>query len=194
MKRFGCMAAFVLILAACNNDQFRSVGNTGVPVTPTQPAPIQAPPPPTGSFQQPPLGQTPMNGYPGQFTPQVPPGQPPAQYYPFVPIDNYFRRTPGMLPDWNMIWNTWNQFAPMNGYNTYDFYNFWNVYFYQIAQMDYSGYYWSLFQYYNQNVYYWMQPGMSFSPADPTYFWQNYSGVPYYQLDSGYGYCGQCWN
>src|SRR4051812_35218614 len=118
MKRLICLLAPILVLAGCNNDQFRSLGNNGIP-----PAPLQAPPPPVGSFQPPPTGQNPNGGYPGQFVPQVPPGYP-NQYYPFVPIDNYFRRTPGMVGDWNTIWNGWQQYAPGAGYGTYDFYNF----------------------------------------------------------------------
>ena len=176
LRWFLMLGVVALLLNACSQDNFVA--------QPVVSPPSQAPPP--ANFQQPPPAPP---GYPPTyFQPQLPPGYPQA-YYPFVPIDNYMRRTPGMITYWYQFWNGWVSYANSVGYQPYDFSAFWYDY---CPQAWYGTSYWSLYQEFDQSFYSWMTPGMQLpTSCDPSYFWSDYYGYPYTSFDSNY--CSSCY-
>lgn len=180
--RTGVLFFWVLFLMGCGkNEAVRPI-----PITPPPPAnpPTQAPPPMGGPGGYFPGGYNP--GYPPgfqppgmmpPFRPQMPPGMP-SQYYPFLPVDNYFRGQPQTMPYWNQVWRGWQGYAQDVGRSQFDFNTFWYDYCPQIwsgGQM--AGVYNSI----DINFYEWVSPNdTQFSPyADPGYFWSNYNGMGY---------------
>jgi hypothetical protein len=100
------------------------------------------------------------------------------------------RRTPPLQQYWTQFWYGWEQYSFQRGYNPYDFSRFWFEYCPQ--QWSYTQYA-DLYNYFDQNVYHWMDPYMSFQVSDPGYFWQYYNWMPYAPVDA-YGYCdGYCY-
>jgi hypothetical protein len=164
------------MLSACNsNPNFATNGY--VPY---------APPPASGNYTLP-QNYAPIAGQNPYFTATMPPGYP-SNFYPFLPIANYFMGNGAQgQAYWNQIWGGWQQYAGMQGYDMYDFSSFWLEY---IPSQWSSGYYSNMYQFYNQQVYFWVQPGMQFQPSvSPAAFWQSYVGLPYAPLNN-YGYCG----
>ena len=170
------LALALLVVVGCGkNDAF-------VPLSPLGYAPPPAQFPNPGGYP----GGYPGGGYSGgYFTPQMPGGYP-NQYYPFLPVHNYFQSNPQLQNYWGGFWNQWQNYANYHQYNQYDFNRFWFEY---CPQAWGQGSYANLYGYFNQNVYHWATPQTQFNPsADPNYFWQHYDGYSYSNLDS-YGYC-----
>jgi hypothetical protein len=111
----------------------------------------------------------------------MPNGMPP-QYTPWLPVDNYFRQNPTTVNIWVNIWNNWQVYAPQHGYQQYDFNRFW----FEYCPNNYPQYM-DVWNYFDTNVYWWVQPNSQFQCEDPTYFWQYYQGMPYSGVDD---YCG----
>jgi hypothetical protein len=156
----------MLALVACsNNDGFNNTGY--VPYSYNY-----APLPPGGYLPQAPPG-SPI------FQPQMPPGYPP-QYYPFLPVDNYFRGQPQIMPYWTQTWNNWVGTAQTYGINPYDFTTFWYNYLPQVWSGGALG---NLYNYLNSSVYSWMSPQTVFQTTVSVdyylLFWNNYSGFGY---------------
>lgn len=173
---------------------------------PFVPAPTQAPPPstvpnnqngpfpngtyPNGTY---PNGQSGTGYFPGNggagFNPNLPSGYP-NQYYPFLPVDNYFRNQPGMSGYWNQFWSGWVNHCQRNQIPVYDFQQFW----FQYCPQQWAGTQYSqVYQYFSSNVYQWVQPGMQFQPnIPPQQFWNQWQG---YQFPAVHvcvnGYCYQ---
>lgn len=172
------LVAVALVLSACGKNE------PIVPIGGGYYGP-QAPMPPGGGYYPP----TSPYGGPGPspyFQPHMPNGYP-NQYTPFLPIDNYMRRTPQMQQVWVNIWVNWQGYSQRRGYSPYDFSRFW----YEYCPQQFSGtQYQNLYNYFDQNVYNWVDPYQSWGGNyDPSYYWQNYNYMPYYDLDYGYGYC-----
>lgn len=135
---------------------------TQAPFYPSQP-PYQNPPYPN----QPPYGPA--------FYPQMPPSMPP-QFYPFLPIYNYFYQQPQLNIVWVQIWTQWQIYATNCGCGLYNFPVFWQQYF---PQMWSYGNYVPFYQYMNSYFYPWMSAGINLPyVAEPSFFWMNYSGFP----------------
>ncbi len=165
------LLASVLFLSACGKNDA---------VYPVRPL-TQAPPPQYGGYQP----QYP--GGPGTFQPQFPPGQPPQQFYPFVPIDNYFRQRPQFQQYYPQMWSRWQQYAGYYGTNQYDFTTFWL----DFCPQDMQAYgYGDAYNYVDTSFYYWVQPETYFDVnVNVNTFWDSYDG--YYWGDS---YCsGGCY-
>jgi hypothetical protein len=179
MKRFGISALIVvgLLVSACGKNEAFVPGGYYPPVN-------QAPMPPGGGYY-PPSTQYPGGGPSPYFRPQLPQGYP-NQYTPFLPLDNYMRRTPPMQQMWVNVWVNWQDYSYQRGYDQYDFSRFWYEY---CPQQFYGTQYWDMYNYFDQNVYQWADPNMQWGQSyDPYYFWQNYDYMPYQPIDS-YGYC-----
>lgn len=184
MKRFSfalLMAVAVLVSACGKNEPIVPVGAYPSPYN-------QAPVNPNGTYY-PPSTQYPTGPSP-YFQPQMPQGYP-NQYTPFLPIDNYMRRTPPMQQYWSNLWVNWQSYSYQHNYNQYDFSRFWYEY---CPQQMYGTQYQQLYSYFDQNVYYWTSPNMQWGGNyDPSYYWQNYNYMSYQPIDN-YGYCdGYCY-
>jgi hypothetical protein len=112
---------------------------------------------------------------PYYFNPQMPSGFP-QSYYPFLPIDNYFRNNPQYgQPYWNGLWNHWQNTAHHWGVSPYDFTVFWNEY---CPQVWTSGQEHQIFVHFNQTFYHWAQPQVVIpAVVNPTQFWTHYIGI-----------------
>ena len=161
---------FVFFAACGKNDGVYPAGSLGY--SPYGPGgPVQAPPPPAGSFA-PPVGGT----YPPYaFNPQMPPGYPP-QYTPFLPIDNYYNSNPQLQPMWPQIWSGWLSYAGNQGYGPYDIGPFYTQYFPQVGNASQFG------SFYNN----WVTPQTTCSSCstDPSTFWAAYIGYSFSSCDS----------
>lgn len=151
------------------------------------PAPSVAPGPMTSMGGYSPYGQN--GGFPGfgspYFYPQVPSGYS-NQYYPFLPIDGYMRQNASLQNYWQQLWNGWIIAAPAMGTTPYDFSQFW--FNYCPGQWANSGL-GNLYDYFNNNVYYWAKPNMWYPPnPNPASFWSSYVGFPYTAIDTS-SYC-----
>ena len=212
MKRLLCHLVFIsVVLFGCGKNDFVPVGS--VPVAPYPPQ-YQVPlPPGQAPGQVPPIGPynptfpsspyspyptypgggyypTQPSGYvPGQnFWPQVPTGMP-VQYQPFLPIDNYFRRSPQMFSYWQKLWSSWVTYSNVWGINPMNFNRFWFDFCPQ--QWQGTSYGDGFYQWFDQNFYYWMQPNTQVSVSVNGNFWQNYQGYYFGAVDAG-GYCLGC--
>jgi len=184
-----CAVLLLLVFVACGkNDGIRGVG-----AQPYPPPVVQAPPPPGGGYAPPPPGYMPppMPQYPNPnyqppayWVPTLPPGRTTPRYTPFLPIDNYMRRTPQRHQRWIDFWAGWQGYSRHRGYDEYDFNHFWFEYCpEQWEGTDYAHVYNQL----DASVYFWVDMYTPIAPtAEPNHFWQYYSGMPYGDLDS---YC-----
>jgi len=116
-------------------------------------------------------------GSPYYFYPQIPSGYP-QSYYPFAPVDNYFRNNPNYGPHyWNTMWNGWKQQATRWGVSPYDFNTFWNDYCPKVWK---SGQEYQVYIHLDRTFYYWSQPGVEIpQQSNPQLFWSNYIGIIY---------------
>ncbi len=114
-------------------------------------------------------GQTPMP----YFQPQMPQGYP-NQYTPFLPFDNYMRRSPVTQQYYINLWVGWQGYSQQYNYNQYDFGRFWYEY---CPQQFYGTQYMDTYNYFDQNYYGWMDPSMQWGQYgyDPYSFWGNYA-------------------
>ncbi len=165
----------MLFFAACGkNEAVRPVGNY-TPTYPQQTVP-QAPPPMVGGGQG-----YPTNGNP-YFVPNMP-AQMPNQFYPWLPMYQYFQQQPQTVNIWINVWAGWQGYAQQRGYNRYDFNRFWFDYCPEYFPQQY----YPVYQYFDQNVYYWMNQNTYLDPScDASYFWANYSYMSY---QPAYDYC-----
>jgi hypothetical protein len=171
---FASLVVVGLLVSACGKNEAFVPGGY-------YPPNYQAPMPPGGGYFPP---QQPYGG--GQspyFQPQMPSGYP-SQYTPFIPFDNYMRRSQPMQQYYVNLWVNWQGYSQQRGYNQYDFSRFW----YEYCPQQFQGtQYMDLYNYFDQNVYYWVDPSMQWGGGyDPNYFWQNYNYMPYQYADS---YC-----
>ena len=173
------MLSFCLLFSACGKNEPIANNGTGTGSPYYYP---QAPVPPNGGYYPPPGGYPPGGNGGGYFNPQMPQGMP-NQYTPWLPIDNYFRYR--QQPQaWVNIWMNWQYYAQYRGYNQYDFSGFWFDYCpNQLSGTQFQ----PVYNYFDTNVYYWIDYNTQFQCDDPSYFWQNYQGMPYSNVDS---YCG----
>ncbi len=131
---------------------------------------------PVGNFPHPPTVSSPYSPGP-YFYPQMPNGYPP-QYYPYLPVHNYFNQNPMLSGYWQQYWNNWVNYCGYYQCNPYNFSLFW--YDYCPRQWRNTDM-WNLYLFLDSNFYYWMQPDTVFIELeDPSVFWQNYYGYSYY--------------
>lgn len=210
VRKLGLLAVLFLAVSCGKNDPIVPIGGYGPGVYPVQapPPPGYLPPagypgggypigggyPPAGGGYYPPGGSFPPGGNPGggfppgvggqpyAFQPQMPPSYP-IQYYPFLPLYNYFQQNQQMQMYWAQFWAQWQQYAQMRGYQQYDFSRFWTDY---CPQQWSQGGYDQVYGYFNQSFYYWVTPQTQFSyNVDPSTFWSNCYDYPYpsYQMN-----------
>ena len=115
MKRLLLVVA-LLIVSCGKNDGVRPTGPGFIP-------PV-APPP-----QFVPTGGAGGGGFPGTggYQPQMPQGYP-NRYYPFLPVDNYFRQNQQLQLYWQQLWSRWQMYAQQRQIEIYNFYRFWYEY------------------------------------------------------------------
>lgn len=177
--QFSFLSLFLFFSACGKNDPIVPTGTSG-PYNPNYYP--QAPVPPNGGYYPPPGGY--QGGNPPYFNPTLPPGMPP-QYTPWLPIDNYFRQNPQTVNVWVNIWVNWQNYAQYQGYDVYDFPRFWFDYCpSQLGGTQFA----PVYNYFDQNVYYWVDYNTQFYCEDPSYFWQYYQGMPYGDVCGG-----SCW-
>jgi len=153
------------------------------PIMPIGSVPYQAPPP--AYYPQNPYPQGPGYQQPPYFQPQIPQNQPPA-YYPFVPVDNYFRQNPQTQPFWGPMWNRWQSYSGQRGTNPYDFNKFW----YDFCPQDWGQRgYGDLYRQFDDSFYWWATPQTQWDVnVDVNVFWAPYDGYSYGEFDDG------CWD
>lgn len=169
------MVSLAALTAGCGkNDAVRAVGTI-----PTDPIIVNPPVPPTGPVQPP------SNPGPGTFNPgQVPPNYG-NQFYPFMPVYQYFQANYQMQQYWYQLWASWQYYAQYYRYNQYDFRYFWLEYCPQVMPTQT----YNTFDYYfYQNVTYQSSFNQSYSSSS---YWQNYSGFDFYNMP-GYS-CYDCY-
>lgn len=128
-------------------------------------------PPPSGPYNPPPV-----------FNPQLPVGMP-QQFYPWIPMYNFFLQQPRISYQWTNIWSSWQIYANRTGCGTYNFPVFWNTYF--PTYWNYGPYV-PFYQSMCTNFYSWMGADVVLpSTANSSYFWMNYSGAPLYDYNDG---------
>ncbi|MFM8316190.1 MAG: hypothetical protein ACKOA8_18065 [Deltaproteobacteria bacterium] len=161
---------------------FTGCGKNDLGVYGTRPgfsnSPITQAPPPRAPMY-PPQNNVP----PPMFNPQVPQAMPP-QFYPWMPMYNFFIQHPPIQYVWFNIWSRWQIYAASYGCGVYNFPIFWNLYFPTIWNY---GPYVQLFQFMSTNFYSWMGPGVALpQTANANFFWGNYLGTPI----GGFGFGG----
>ena len=168
-----------LIISCGKNDAITPTGVT--PQYPQNTPNYQQAPAPQGYYPQ----QGGGNYGPNQFVPQMPSGYSQG-YYPFLPVYQYMQNRPQYQNFWNQTWYGWQSYANSNGYNQNDFNTFW---------FDYCPQQWGnsgqsqLYQYFDQNFYWWVTPETQFpSSVDAGYYWQNYTGYQYDYCNTGFCY------
>lgn len=173
---------FVGFIGCGKNEAVRGVPTGGYPpVGQGGPYYPQAPVPPNGGYQLPPNYAPPTSGPNPYFYPQMPQGMP-NQYTPWLPIDNYFRRYPQTTNIYINIMVDWNQYANYYGHNQYDFNRFW----FDFCPTYYPQYQ-QVWNYFDQNVYWWTDYNTSYQCEDPYSFWSYYQGLPYDYVDTSCG-------
>lgn len=173
---FAAFTVVALLLTACGKNE---------PIIPSgyYPPNYQAPMPQGGGYYPPsqPYGGQGPSPY---FQPQMPSGYP-SQYTPFIPFDNYMRRSQPSQQYYINLWVNWQGYSQQRGYNQYDFSRFWYEY---CPQQFQNTQYQQVYNYFDQNVYGWVDPSMQWGNGyDPNHFWQNYNYMPYQYADD---YCG----
>jgi len=178
----GFLAAFLMLFfVGCGKNDLGVVGPgpgySSGPITQAPYYPQQPYSPSNGGYPPP------NAGYPAPtFSPQIPSGMPP-QFYPWIPMYNYFMMQPQYNYLWGNIWSSWIVYANRVGCGIYNFPIFWNTYF--PVYWNYGPY--ILFYRYMSAVFYpWMIPGVVIPPiVNPVYFWSNYMGLPIYGANYG---------
>lgn len=178
MMRWILLAPVILFFTGCGKNDLRANGSgpgySNAPIS-QAPAPI---------YPQSPQQQPGVN--PPMFNPQLPAGMP-QQFYPWLPMYQFFIQQPQISFVWYNIWNQWQIYARTFGCGMYNFPIFWNVYFPLVWNY---GPYVQLYQLMALNFYPWMAPGVIIPPiATPAFFWSNYVGMPL----GGFGFSGAVW-
>ncbi len=173
---FTAVFAVLLLITACGKNEAIIPGGY-------YPPNFQAPMPPGGGYY-PPAQPYSGGGQSPYFQPQMPSGFP-SQYTPFVPFDNYMRRSQPTQQYYVNLWVNWQGYSQQRGYNQYDFSRFWYEYCPQQMQ---NTQYQNVYRYFDQNVYSWVDPAMQWGGGyNPSQFWQNYNYMPYQPIGN-YGY------